>query len=301
MGIRDVCVPGGGTPPLRYPRKVVWIRRGVVRGWAVFALLRSDTSSVKNQRFLTASPQGGSEPSAASGRRSEVSDCRRSGVQASNRPAGAALSESQWQRSKISRKSVSPKIFSGTATGEPWVRRKAAGAEVDGEVTIPQSFPLYKQRKIQLPLHKGALGALEDGGAVEGREPFGTGNPSPTRGRGIGRICRDQWGFVMFVCREAERLPYEKTGGWVDSPWGGAGTQGFAAHLISQKSKIFDSFPSRGSLGCGGRREAGRVCRGVGRYWARNAGIWLLFDLYAAANWREMSKNGCFRLMCALQ
>ena len=68
---------------------------------------------------VTASPQGGSEPSAASGRRSEVSDCRRSGVQASNRPAGAALSESQWQRSKKSRKSVSPKIFSGTATGEP--------------------------------------------------------------------------------------------------------------------------------------------------------------------------------------
>ena len=35
MGIRDVCVPGGGTPPLRYPREVVWIRRGVVRGWEV--------------------------------------------------------------------------------------------------------------------------------------------------------------------------------------------------------------------------------------------------------------------------
>ena len=41
----------------------------------------------------------GSEPSAASGRKSEVSE---------------------WQRSKKSRKSVSPKIFSGTATGEPW-------------------------------------------------------------------------------------------------------------------------------------------------------------------------------------
>ena len=36
-----------------------------------------------------------------------------------------------------------------------------------------------------------------------------------------------------FIAREAERLPYEKTGGWADSPWGGAGTQGFAAHLIS--------------------------------------------------------------------
>ena len=46
------------------------------------------------------------------------------------------------------------------------------GAEVDGEVTIPQSFPLYKQRKIQLPLHKGALGAEEDGGAVEEREAW---------------------------------------------------------------------------------------------------------------------------------
>ena len=41
----------------------------------------------------------GSEPSAASGRKSEVSE---------------------WQRSKKSRKSVSPKIFSGTATGELW-------------------------------------------------------------------------------------------------------------------------------------------------------------------------------------
>ena len=46
------------------------------------------------------------------------------------------------------------------------------GAGVDGEITIPQSFPLYKQRKIQLPLHKGALGAEEDGGAVEKREAF---------------------------------------------------------------------------------------------------------------------------------
>ena len=46
------------------------------------------------------------------------------------------------------------------------------GAEVDGEITIPQSFPLYKQRKIQLPLHKGALGAAapvqQYGGCVHG-------------------------------------------------------------------------------------------------------------------------------------
>ena len=26
----------------------------------------------------------------------------------------------------------------------------------------------------------------------------------------------------MFVCREAERLPYERTGGWAGSPGGGA-------------------------------------------------------------------------------
>ena len=31
MRIRDTCVPGGETPPLRYPRKVVRIRRGVVQ------------------------------------------------------------------------------------------------------------------------------------------------------------------------------------------------------------------------------------------------------------------------------
>ena len=54
MGIRDTCVPGGETPPLRYPRKVVRIRRGVGQVRKVLP----HTSSVKNQRFLTASPQG---------------------------------------------------------------------------------------------------------------------------------------------------------------------------------------------------------------------------------------------------
>ena len=59
-----------------------------------------------------------------------------------------------------------------------------------------------------------------------------------------------------------------------DSPGSGAGTQGFAAHLISQKSKIFDSFSSRRSLGCGRSmiaptrgREIGRVCRRCGGGW----------------------------------
>ena len=52
-----------------------------------------------------------------------------------------------------------------------------------------------------------------------------------------------------FTAREAERLPYERTGDWADLPMGGAGMGGFAAHLISQKSKIFDSFSSRRSLG----------------------------------------------------
>ena len=41
----------------------------------------------------------GSDASAAGGRFSELSDCRRSGVQASNRCKASALSESQWQRS----------------------------------------------------------------------------------------------------------------------------------------------------------------------------------------------------------
>ena len=75
----------------------------------------------------------GSEPSAAGGRRSEVSDCRRSGVQASNRPAGAALSESQWQRSKKSGESVSPKIFSGTATGRSVLYERTIGKEPSPE------------------------------------------------------------------------------------------------------------------------------------------------------------------------
>ena len=58
----------------------------------------------------------GSDASAAGGRYSELSDARRSGC-ASEQPAKPALSESQWQRSIKSRKSVSPKILSGTATG----------------------------------------------------------------------------------------------------------------------------------------------------------------------------------------
>ena len=65
----------------------------------------------------------GSDPSAARGRYSEVSE---------------------WQRSKKSRKSVSPKIFSGTATGPllPPVQKQVAsfrtrkGAAIDSR--IPQ-------------------------------------------------------------------------------------------------------------------------------------------------------------------
>ena len=51
----------------------------------------------KNDVLAKAMREVGSEPSAAGGRRSEVSE---------------------WQRSKKSRKSASPKIFSGTATGD---------------------------------------------------------------------------------------------------------------------------------------------------------------------------------------
>ena len=52
--------------------------------------------------------------------------------------------------------------------------------------------------------------------------------------------------------------PTISTEGRADSPGRGAGTQGFGAHLISQKSKIFDSFSSR--------RSQGR-CRARGRIW----------------------------------
>ena len=54
MGIRDVCVPGGGTPPLREDGRLGGFAGGVERGREVVL----HTSSVKNQRFLTASPQG---------------------------------------------------------------------------------------------------------------------------------------------------------------------------------------------------------------------------------------------------
>ena len=53
--------------------------------------------------------------------------------------------------------------------------------------------------------------------------------------------------------RDGGPVPYERTGDWADSPEGGAGMGGCAAHLISQKSKIFDSFSSRRSLGCGAK------------------------------------------------
>ena len=58
-----------------------------------------------------------------------------------------------------------------------------------------------------------------------------------------------QWKFVMFVCREAERLPYERTGDWADLPGRGAGMGDCAAHLISQKSKIFATSPDKGRMG----------------------------------------------------
>ena len=48
----------------------------------------------------------------------------------------------------------------------------------------------------------------------------------------------------MFVCREAERLPYGRTGGWADSPWGGA------LEKDDYPSVSFaDSSPDKGSLG----------------------------------------------------
>ena len=81
---------GRETRPLRD-------RRGVVRGREVVL----HTSSVKNRRFLTASPQGEALGAEEDGRLcGRVADCRRSGVQASNRPVGAALSESQRSESK---------------------------------------------------------------------------------------------------------------------------------------------------------------------------------------------------------
>ena len=58
---------------------------------------------------------------------------------------GGGREASEWQRSKKSRKSVSPKIFSGTATGELWVRCGFAERSADTggfDAAIPQSASL---------------------------------------------------------------------------------------------------------------------------------------------------------------
>ena len=56
----------------------------------------------------------------------------------------------------------------------------------------------------------------------------------------------------MFACREAERLPYERTGGWTDSPGGGALEEGTVTTPQSKTGcevPVFDSSPDKGSLG----------------------------------------------------
>ena len=60
----------------------------------------------------------------------------------------------------------------------------------------------------------------------------------------------------MFVCREAERLPYERTGGWADLLWGAIG--GRDGDYLSVKNQRFLPPPlTRG--GKGAEEDGGTV------------------------------------------
>ena len=79
---------------------------------------------------------------------------------------------------------------------------------------------------------KGAAAPEEGFGVRGGREVFGTGDPSPTRGREVGRIRRGVGQIREIVLRQSLRLPV----------------------------RADTSLYTREALGCGGGREALRAC-----------------------------------------
>ena len=68
----------------------------------------------------------------------------------------------------------------------------------------------------------------------------------------------------MFACREAERLPYERAGGWTDSPGSGALEEGT---VTTPQSALLTAPLTRGALGAaapvqrygGVKREGGKA------------------------------------------
>ena len=154
---------GGGTPPLRYPRRVVRIRRGMVQVRKGLPHTSSVTAFA-----VTPSPRGGSEPSAASGRRSEVSEwqrsadeegaCRRRRCRA---PQQEGLGAAAPVRGKGKLKETG--AFAGTmsaptyTTGNVAISPESNGNALPFAATIPQS---KIKRFLTAPFTQGSLGAL---------------------------------------------------------------------------------------------------------------------------------------------
>ena len=100
---------------------------------------------------------------------------------------------------------------------------------------------------------RGGLGAEEDGGCGGGEEVFGTGDPSPTRGREVGRIRRkvEQAGEMLLHTSSVKNQRFLTA-----SPQGealGAVEEREVIYAASQRPLIRhgvrrDTFPSRGRL-----------------------------------------------------
>ena len=112
------------------------------------------------------------------------------------------------------------------------MRKWDIAVEDKGAFSLPQSAPLTA------PSSEGAFGALPRqcnstvAVCMEAGKRALSERPYIYDGKCYGFAGR-QLVFVMFVCREAERLPYERTGGWAGLPESGARMGDCAAHLIS--------------------------------------------------------------------
>ena len=135
------------------------------------------------------------------------------------------------KRTKKSRKSVSPKIFSGTATGEPRaLPRRCSNGMLQLKTKGGRFLSLSQKSKIfDSSLIRGSLRVrCEAGGAEVDGKVFGTGNPSPTgkpgvrrcggrsmsaptRGREIERVFRRMGQIWEIVLRQSLRQPVRLT------------------------------------------------------------------------------------------
>ena len=157
---------GTGDPSPTRGREVGRICRGVVRGWEVVL----HTSSVKNQRFLTASPQGEAFGCGVDGRFSGRE----------TRP----LRESRGCGGR-ERQSLSQNRF------------RRAGFDSSLYTREPGALPRRCNSTVAVCMEAGKR-AINDRPYIHDGKCYGF----------AGR----QMEFVMFVCREAERLPYDLHG-----------------------------------------------------------------------------------------